>query len=407
MILCLLLGNLLMIAISAAAPMYSHAALQRALTRNLSDYLVETGKNPGTVRVLTSYSLAARDKEEAFQNVERSHQAFAQMLEEMDIPPLWETSSYSKTPIRAKPDLIVDGGSSSILLRFAAYSDFENHATITHGRMYSPTIVDGTIEVVVSQRTFMEQTFILDQEFTLENVSDPDGNPYRLKVVGIFESNPQDPYWMNDPSVWHNTCIIDHTLFQDLFINREKHNQDFSAEWNCVLDYSKIRSDQTARYLSVLQRYQKTLEDMDAESVVHFQSTLESFLPEQQKLTTTIWVLLLPIFVLLVAFILMVSRQMLEMEQNEISIYKSRGANKSQIILLYLLQSLCIALVSLAGGIPLGMFLCKVLGASNAFLEFVQRAALPLEITRDVWLFAGVVAGFSVSRIEIHSHSHR
>ena len=49
MIISLLLGNLLMVSIAAAAPMYSQASLQRALTRNLGNYIEETGKYPGTI----------------------------------------------------------------------------------------------------------------------------------------------------------------------------------------------------------------------------------------------------------------------------------------------------------------------------------------------------------------------
>ena len=38
MVISLLVGNLLMIAIAAASPMYSQAVLQRTLTRSLSSY---------------------------------------------------------------------------------------------------------------------------------------------------------------------------------------------------------------------------------------------------------------------------------------------------------------------------------------------------------------------------------
>ena len=44
MVISLLLGNLLMVAIAAAGPMYSEAALQRTLTRNLSNYYIENNK---------------------------------------------------------------------------------------------------------------------------------------------------------------------------------------------------------------------------------------------------------------------------------------------------------------------------------------------------------------------------
>ena len=114
----------------------------------------------------------------------------------------------------------------------------------------------------------------------------------------------------------------------------------------------------------------------------------------------------MPIVVLLAAFVFMVSGQMLDMEQNEISIFKSRGAGKGQIVLLYLLQSLIIAAISVAGGVPLGYFLCSVLGASNSFLGFVQRAALPIEMDVKVWIFAVIAAAFSVCTMVLPVFKH-
>ena len=78
---------------------------------------------------------------------------------------------------------------------------------------------------------------------------------------------------------------------------------------------SVINSDLPAEFSS--------LEEVKA----YFEDTFTGFLLQAQKTSTTVWVLLVPIFVLLAVFIFMVSRQMLEMEQNEISIYKSRSTS--------------------------------------------------------------------------------
>ena len=53
----------------------------------------------------------------------------------------------------------------------------------------------------------------------------------------------------------------------------------------------------------------------------------------------------------------MVSRQMLSMEENEIAVFKSRGAGRRQILTIYLQQSLLLALAAFVLGIPLGMFI--------------------------------------------------
>ena len=77
----------------------------------------------------------------------------------------------------------------------------------------------------------------------------------------------------------------------------------------------------------------------------------------------TLLVLQAPIFVLLAAFIFMVSRQMLEMEQAEIAVIKSRGASRRQLLSIYLIESGVLAFLGLCAGVPLGFFLTQVLGS--------------------------------------------
>ena len=62
MVLSLLLGNLLMIAIATAAPTYSQAAMQRALTRSLSDYLIQNDQEPGVIEINGVYTAAGQEK---------------------------------------------------------------------------------------------------------------------------------------------------------------------------------------------------------------------------------------------------------------------------------------------------------------------------------------------------------
>ena len=108
----------------------------------------------------------------------------------------------------------------------------------------------------------------------------------------------------------------------------------------------------------------------------------------QQKSITTLLVLQVPVLVLLCAFIFMISGQMLDLEQNEIALLKSRGSSKRQIITIYFLQSVILTGVSIVLGIPLGMFMCAVLGSANGFLEFVNRSSLNIMPDIQVLLYA-------------------
>jgi len=88
----------------------------------------------------------------------------------------------------------------------------------------------------------------------------------------------------------------------------------------------------------------------------------------------------------------MVNNQMMLLERGDIAVLKSRGASNLHIILIYLLQGVIILLISLLLGIPLGIFFCYALGNANAFLEFVSRTALPVEITDKALIAAGLCA---------------
>ena len=398
MVVSLLIGNLLMMAIAAASPMYSQAVLQRMLTRNLSGYLLETNRYPGTVIVRSAYLKSAMNKEEDFNKITRAGQMVGELTRELDVPPLEMVTQYYKDSIRAMPEVLIEGQKNELSLKLASYSDLADHIQMTNGEMYSGELRDHTFDVIVNEKTFVEQNLMLGEELELSKLTDSSGTPYRIRIAGIYENkDPQDPYWVSAPSHWSGVCLMDESLFQELFANPDRMDESFNVEWYAVLDYTEMRGDQVNRMLRTAESYRQSFEEMGIKGfTVYFQPAFEAFVPEAQKLNTTIWVLQAPIFILLAAFIFMVSRQMLEMEQNEISVFKSRGAAKWQILRIYLLQSALISALGMIGGIPLGMLICKVLGASNSFLGFVQRAALPVEIGPLVWLFAGAAALFSV-----------
>ena len=69
MAICLLIGNLLMISIAAASPMYAQAVLQRALTQELNSYQSSKNAYPGTVYVRSQYSEKTATKVKEFGKV--------------------------------------------------------------------------------------------------------------------------------------------------------------------------------------------------------------------------------------------------------------------------------------------------------------------------------------------------
>lgn len=396
LVVSLLLGNLLMVAVAAANPMYSQAVLQKKLTQALSDHLVRYDEYPGTIVVENNFSPSSKSKSMAV--LQATEDLLESMVEELNVPVLESVQQLYRNNVRAVHEVQVENRKNEIQVDLTSFSDMEEHIRIIHGRMYSGEIRDHIIEVIVNERTFVDNNLALDEVLELPGLKDAVGGPYQAKIVGIFESkNEQDPYWKSSPSFWKESFVIAESAFRQILFTSANTKMGFNALWHSVLDYTKMRADEVEDMLETVKEYESSFKEIKAIRMeTEFQETLEDFVPEAQKLNTTILVLQVPIFVLLAAFIFMVSRQMLEMEQNEISVFKSRGAAKKQIIGIYLLQSIMVAVVGIAGGVPLGILICKMLGASNAFLEFVHRTALPVEAGPAVWLFVLGATAFSV-----------
>ena len=397
MVISLLLGNLLMISVAAATPMYSQAVMQRALVQDLGDYQTSYGRYPATFTVENRYSPNFEAKN--IENLQATEDLLLSLVKEMDVPSLAYVRHYFRNTEKAYHEVKVNGESETVTMNVNSYSQIEEHIKIAHGQMFSTEVQGNVLEAIVSARTFAEKNLTMGEVLELPNMKDNSGTPYRIKVVGVFDINdPQDPYWVDAPSRWDSSFLISETVFREICYTDENRTLEFNAEWYHILDYTQMRADRVEETLELYDRYEKIFQNRNASGFDFYcQRILLSFLPEAKKLNSTIVVLQVPIFVLLAAFIFMVSRQMLEIEQNEISVFKSRGASKGQILMIYLLQSVMIAGVGILGGIPLGVLICKLLGSSNEFLEFVQRTAMPVRLVPGAWFAAAGAAVFSVA----------
>ncbi len=394
MLLSLLIGNVLLIAVAAANPMYSRAILQRTLTRQLGVYLEENNRDPGKVTIKNSYNFTVNRTNEKLQHVEEMQQ---QLNEELGVAHSAREVSFSVDNIRAVSTMQLEGEEAK-RVKLVGYTGVEDRIEIIHGEMFSDQVKDNVISVVVSERTFMESNLVLGEELELTSVLDENDRPYRIRIVGIFEAlDEQDSFWDIAPSHWSASCLMDAEIFRNIVYAAPKPAGNVNVVWHTILDYQKIQADQVEEMLKTVEKYRLICKESKIKELnASFEDTLKDFMPQAQKLNTTITVLQIPILVLLAAFIFMVSRQMLDMEQNEIAVFQSRGASKFQIVKIYIWQSVLTAGISLVIGVPFGAFICRVLGASNSFLGFVKRSALPVSMDTKVWIYAFAAAFFSI-----------
>lgn len=396
MVASLLLGNLLLIAVAAANPMYSQAVMQRTLMLDMGDYMIEKNRHPGTVLVRSSTSKYEENASERLDSIYSDYEAY---LEELGVPALLSVKKNKKAGVYSVSEL---SSERTAQMNLESFTDFENHITITNGEMYAEEVADNIIDVIVTESTFVDKSLMLNEIWVMEDVTDQNGDPYKLRIAGIFENSmAEDPYWLTAPSGWNNSFVMDHDIFEELFV-RSGIPTGYEKTWYSILDYEAMKADDVEKLIDISRKAQsKILQYKNVGMEIYCAQVIDSFIPKAQKLNNTITVLQAPILLLLAAFIFMVSRQMLETEQNEIAVFKSRGAAGKQIISLYFLQSVLLAAAGVLGGVPLGILICRVIGSSNAFLEFVRRKSMPIAFNENVWLYVLGAALFSIATMVI------
>lgn len=398
MILSLLIGNILLISIACCNPIYTKAVLQRTLSRNLNDYMVEKNRYPGTVSMTGAFSKRNNEVIYLDQFIELNRYA-KDLPQKYQLPLLQDITHYYLSSVRAYPQMTREGEKESKSLEIGFMTGLDDHIRLIAGTMFTDVPDEsGVYDVIVSQSMFIKHNLLLNEEFSLPNHLDFEGNPLMIRISGVFTvKETEDLFWVRQPSSYTNQCFMPEPLFRELFVDLDDPKYMLNASFYQVYDYEAFRGDDVERILAISDAANN---DITERSVFRYSDEFNKILREYQvkamKVTTTLWVLQVPVFVLLAAFIFMVSQQMLQLEQNEIAILKSRGAGKRQILTVYILQSLILAAVALVVGIPLGSYLCQVLGSANAFLEFVRRKALVAEIDQTALLYALAAALFSI-----------
>ena len=374
MFLALLIGNILLVSIACSNPLYADAVMQRMLNDDMDEYLISRNSYPGNI----IFSFGGTGQKDGI--IEKYAQMANSLPEKYGVDAHYRICHYF-TPTAANNADVVREGIHYKNASLGSLTDLDKHVKITAGRMYSDKIrEDGVIEVVVSQRALVELNVLLGEKRTFPRFTDKNNVPVTVEVVGVYDIlDSEDTYWVKQPKYYKNEYLMDEEIFEELFVF-DGSNVMLNVSWYEVLDAHSMLSRNAEHMQSVMKEMAQVDKDDRYITVsTYFETILNEHIKMKSKVGVTLWVLQAPIYVLLAAFIFMVSRQILETEAAEIAVLKSRGVKNRQILGIYFTQSILLNIMAFAAGIPLGMLITQVLGSANAFLEFVSRRALPMD----------------------------
>lgn len=388
MVLCLLIGVIIATAMMSSIPQYTGGILQKVLTKDLEDYQVKNNIYPGTYYVKKDFfSVEPQDKMAAFESYNET--ITKNFYDSINIKAQYKVSTLTYDFLNTEifSSYLNKKVAKNIVIK--GMSDIDKHITMLHGHYPSKTKVGDVYEAMLTESAMQDFDFKLDNEYTVTNIIDNKVKPFKIKLVGIFTAKSKtDSYWYNGQVAFPGNVFMDFSLFNNEFMKSENCTLN-SAEWYAAFDYHKINLKNISHITNNLETQVKWLSSLQGGTVkVPAFDILKKYDGRQKQLKTLLWVLQVPVMLMLIFYLFMVAQLTIEEEKNEIAVLKSRGSTRGQIFKSYFIESLILSAIAMVFGPLIGLGLSKFLGASNGFLNFVQRTKLPIYLDSNAYLYA-------------------
>ena len=394
MIACLIIGNILLTAIVAAHPLNSASSSQSMLTEEFESAMREGNVYPMMIHTI------GRIRKDTGKKAAAEMRKLAKNMEETIGLPIAEQICFRNMIVTTTKSLVAhDGLYAENKLALSSLSDLKDHVKILSGRMYSEKPADdGFVEVIINQSVMVEFDLVVGEEIVFEALKNTDGKPVKARVVGVFTNLlDEDAYWYHPPTFYSKDLLMDDALFEEMFLGEGAKKNQFDEEFIILPDYKAVTPEKVDSIISTTQYLMREYDDVYRKvETSNYVSLLEDFKTKKKQIDVMLTILEVPVILMLLAFIFMISRQMLSLEEGEVAMLKSRGASGFQIFRLYLVQSVIVSGVGMIFGLPLGALITIMLGRADAFLSFSGGRNVELIFTWDAVLYAVVAAIMSL-----------
>lgn len=424
---CLLLGLILSIALVTAIPMYSRGILNRLIQKDLEDIKTSMGKYPGYYVFHGNLAETKEQESDGFGgNNELSPAATKdwkyrpldmevqlgmepsrlfgitdgiaklatnKFIKDINLPVIAESKIFSMYKLVIKENKGGEIVNRNTYGKLNTLSGIENHVNIINGKMFSKEINNnGEYEVIVSEYAANSLNLLLNSSYIVYQPYEGYLNPdqfFKIKVVGIYNiKDTNDPYWFKWDETNARSLIMDYSLFQNEFLKKNPYIIVNQVDIGYAFNYKKVNSNNIKGILGLKEKQKKELDSYKFELLFPINDVLSNYSGKEDNIRTLLWIFEAPILFMLIIYTFMISSLIIERDKDEISVLKSRGASQKQILLIYLVESLIMSLFGTIVGPFLGMYLCKIIGASNGFLEFVQRKGLHTNIQLGDYIYS-------------------
>ena len=397
MVLCLLIGFIMASAMMSTIPIYMNASLQRMLVKDMEEFQLENDIYPGAYNTTHEVKLdISADEQRA--DIDNTAKLVQESYEELDCPALNE-KTYIADELLYVTSNSLDDGESPPRLALGGMTNIKDHITVTSGRMFEPGMrSDGVIEVIATEKALKLTRLTAGSVYEIANSFDPQKKT-KVEIVGVFSvSNETDSYWAEGiDTEYMNTLFADYdTVYKDALDTGAVNINVFARRY--AMDYQKLDMNNVDGILATCDKQAEAYSKARVKFSMPVSEILRDYGDRADRLRLILWLVQIPVIMMILVYLFMVSQLNVEHEKNEIAVFKSRGASRGQIMAIYALESMILGVATALIGPFAGMGLCRILGASNGFLEFVNRRSLPISLSIEAFIYAlAAVAVFFIT----------
>lgn len=404
MVVSLLVGVILAVAMVTTIPIYSRGILTRLLLRDLQIYQESSGRFPGFVEVsgYLPVNLEAENKLAVYDDYSSAVQR--EVGRGLRVPLLSQSFRLRHDYLRARRVDQPESDSTSVAV--SSVSGLLERVTPVIGRL--PERLDSggnTIEAVITEEMAAVGRIVYGNEYQLISPRDDTVLDYTVRIVGVVAvREPGDLFWSVPIRRFSGTLLVQSDVVRRL-IESDPFVRNVQVAWAFTFDYQALSSEQATPLARFIQEQTEAGRRLGISIQMPVLRILKEYAGRERTLKLTLWMLQVPLLLMLAFYLSMVSQVLINHERNEIALMKSRGADGLQIFFTYVLLGTLPSLAGIAAGPFLGMAICRVPGASNGFLEFVQRRPLRLELTPQTYFYGVAAAAFALGTMLLPGHS--
>ena len=397
--LTILIGVLLTTVIGALTPLYTALVAQTGMVRRLD------APPPHTVNIHTQVSLnsseinASAVWDSLDESVEiAAHTAFDPLSAEW----LNTVTGWGESP----PMFVLRDGEEipSLLLRVAAYDDWQSRVTWVDGTATSPTRADyaGVIGLELASR----YDLAVGDVITLDQRGWETSIPFTLEITGIAApQDPDDAYWMSPSPLRLNETQGDTSA--NILVTRSDllnvmHDQVPQTRaligWRFLFDHDALSvgrieqaTAQAQAFERDLTRFLETENDYSLVYSTELPERLTSYAAELVLLNAPFGVLMLQVGGLALFFLVITVALAQRNERREVAMLQNRGALNGQILLLRALEAV---IISTAAALIAPFIARQMLIWFAPVLIDTNR--ITLELDSAPFVYAGAAAALAV-----------